>query len=142
MATDLSLMVEEVQDPQNQLLDILHVPGSSQTALPIHKAILQPAQSVWHTPASCAPTPKCTESRYIVPSKGTVFLFTHPPSNLLVIHLVTKHSRQHHLKSILSDRAAKIVGPFGQKTLLFCGNPVLYCQLPGSVGKIRLSHLL
>lgn len=106
MASALSLPVEDVQDSQDQFLDILQPSRLSRTALPIHGAILQSAQALWHMPASCTPTPKWVECRYFIPSKGTDFLFTHPPPNSLVVHAATECTRQQHFKSAPPDYTA------------------------------------
>lgn len=85
VATTLKLPTEDVRESQSEFLDILQQTGHTRLVLPIHKAILQPAQVIWHTPAFCAPTLKCAECRYLVPAKNTNLLFMHPPPNSLVV---------------------------------------------------------
>lgn len=85
MVTALNLMVEDVKDPQDEFLDILQSKGMARIALPIHKAILQSAQTIWHVPASCTPTPKHMERCYFVPAKDTNFLCIHPLPNAQVV---------------------------------------------------------
>lgn len=58
VAEDLHVPLEEVQGKQRQVLDILHALVLTSVALPINDVILQPAQTVWHTPATCASTPR------------------------------------------------------------------------------------
>ncbi|EMP28684.1 DNA polymerase sigma [Chelonia mydas] len=107
MATALNLPVEDVYDPENQFLDILQPPGLSCTAFPIHGALMQPAQAIRPSPASCSPIPKLAEHHYFIVSKGTNFLFNPFPPNLLVLQAVTECSCQQHFCSTLPDRAAK-----------------------------------
>lgn len=70
MAFDLGIPLEEVQDQLDQLLNILQPHGLTHVALPIHNAVLQPAEAVWHMLVSCTCTPKRVEGRYFVLAKG------------------------------------------------------------------------
>lgn len=70
--------------------------GFIRVVLPINKAILEPARLTWHTPATCAPTPKKAEKKYLVPARGAEFLFTYPAPNSLVIQVAIERSRQQH----------------------------------------------
>lgn len=83
------------------------VPGSltapSQIALRVQKAILQSAQSVWHAPASYAPTPKRVERCFSIPTKDTDFLFTHPQPNSSVVQAAMNKARQQHFRSTPPD---------------------------------------
>lgn len=58
MAGFLNLPAEDVQDPQDKFLDIVQPAGPSHTVLPIHNALLEPAQAVCHTLTSCTSTHK------------------------------------------------------------------------------------
>lgn len=80
VAGDLHVALEEVQNTQRQLLDILQSLVSGRIALPINNSILQPAQTVWHTPAMCMSAPKGVEKRYYVPAKGSQFFFLISPT--------------------------------------------------------------
>lgn len=81
----LNLPEEDVKDLRDEFLDILQPIGPSWVALPIHNTILQPAQVIWHAPASCTPIPKHSERHYFVPAKNSDFLFLHPPPNSMVV---------------------------------------------------------
>lgn len=87
MVTTLKLPAD-VTKLQDEFLNILQLAGSSRIVLPIHKAILQPVETIWHTPASCAPTPKCAECRYLVLTKNTDFL--------TVVQAAMQRTRQQH----------------------------------------------
>ncbi|CAM2103381.1 unnamed protein product [Caretta caretta] len=87
MATALNLPVKDVQVPQNQILDILQSPGPSCTILLIHEnALMQAAQAVWLTLASCAPTPKWACAIISFPRRAqSLSTPTHPSPNSLVV---------------------------------------------------------
>lgn len=121
VAAAFSLTVEQVKDPQNQLLDILQLPGPSLTALPIHEAILQPVQLVRHTPASCAPTPMHAERSHLCPISGHGLPF-HPLTPQLA---GTSSGNQTHLPTSSrvdsSGQGGKKAGPFGRKVYCSMG---------------------
>lgn len=78
MADALHIPLEEVWDSQHQLVDILHASVLTRMALLINDAIFQWACTVWHTPATCAPSLKGVEKKYYVPRKGSEFVFSPP----------------------------------------------------------------
>lgn len=119
MADDLGLLLEEVQDMHHQLLNILQHQGPSWTALPIYEAILQSVQTVWHTPVSCATTPKCAMCYF--GAKGTDFLLSRPPLISLVVHAVMESAHQQHCRSTPLDRSAKKMGLLGKKVYFSAG---------------------
>lgn len=118
MAAALTLLVEDVQDLQNQFLDILQLPGPSCTDLHIHEAILQTAQLAWHALASSAPTSKCAERHYFIPSKDMDFQFIHPPPQF--IH--GPHGDQMHLTETLQGKKLNLLGckVYSSTGLQFC----------------------
>lgn len=82
MAITLNLSAKDVKDAQDEFLDILQPAGPSCIMLPIHNALLQPAQAIWHTMASCTPTPKHADRHYFILAKGIYFLFMPSPPQL------------------------------------------------------------
>lgn len=107
VAEKLQFPLEEVQDSQHKLLDILQRKESSQIALPVNEAILEPARTEWHIPVRCAPTPKRMEKRYFVPAKEVEFLFSDPASDSLVIQTATKRSSQQLPRATCADKVVK-----------------------------------
>lgn len=114
-ATALNLPAEDVKDSQVEFLYILQSAGPSQVVLPIHNAILQPAQAIWHAPASCTLMPKCAERQYFVPAKNTDFLFVHPPSNSLVVQVAIQWARQQHRRTTPPNHVTKTLDLIGHK---------------------------
>ncbi|CAM2112488.1 unnamed protein product [Caretta caretta] len=106
-ATAFNLPAEDVQDPQDQFLDILQPPGSPP---PSHAHsfgyFTTGPDGVAHASLLC-PKRKRAEHRYFVPSKGTDFLFTHPPLKSLIINAATARALQQHFKSTSPARNAK-----------------------------------
>lgn len=58
VADELKIALEEVSETPNELTDILHTSSSSKIALPINATIMDPAKTVWQTPATISPTSK------------------------------------------------------------------------------------
>lgn len=56
-----NLPAEDIKDTHDEFLDILEPISPSRVVLPIHNAVLQPAQAIWQAPASCTPAPKRAE---------------------------------------------------------------------------------
>lgn len=83
-------------------------------ALPINKAILEPAKMIWHTVATCAPTLKRTEEKYFVPSKQAEYLISQPTLNSLELQAVIKRNKQYHPKLMPTDET-KHLDLFGRK---------------------------
>lgn len=73
LASDLQILLGEVQNLQHWLLDVLQLEGPSKVALPINEAILEPERVVWHTPASCAPA--------LIRAKRWYFVSNHHPGS-------------------------------------------------------------
>lgn len=95
MATALNLPAEDVKDPQDEFLDILQPAGASHIALQIHNAILQPAQAIWHVPASCTPTLRHMRGAILSQPRTPIF-FIHLPPNSLVVQVAIQCARQQH----------------------------------------------
>lgn len=103
----LQIPLERIQDSTYELLDILQIAGPNKEILYISEAIMEPANRIQHIPATCAPTLKEVERKYFAPYNRTEYLFSHPAPNSLVVQVVTKLNRLHHLKSTPSDKDAK-----------------------------------
>lgn len=114
-----------------RVLDILQPSGPSQTALLINKASMNPAKTLWHTPGSCASTPKRVKKCYFVPSKGGEFLFLHLLPNSLVVQVATERSRQQYPKAIPCDKGHKQLNLLGRKVFSSTSPSVQGLELSG-----------
>lgn len=135
MAATLKLLTE-VMVFQDEFMDILQPMGPSKVMLLIHRAILQPAQIIWHTPAFCAPTPKHAEQRYFVPAKNTDFLFMHQPSNSLVVQATVQRVRQQHPRVTFPKTGRKKVRPCQPQGIFISWPPIPHSQLSGYTSEI------
>ncbi|KAG6933910.1 complement C3-like, partial [Chelydra serpentina] len=76
VALSQDIPLEKVQETQHRLLKILQPSAPSKIALPINEALLEPADTLWQTPASIPPTCKKAECKYYVPARDVDFLFS------------------------------------------------------------------
>lgn len=118
VTSDLQILLEEIQDPQHQFLDILQPQGPRKLALSISEAVLELARGVWHTLASCVPTSKRAKRRVFGPAK---FLFYHPAPNLLVVQAVAESARSHYQRTISADKGCKRLDLLGRKVFSSAG---------------------
>lgn len=84
-------------------------------ALTINKAILEPARPVWHTPATCLPTPK--EQRSVIMFQPKALNFSSPttPLNSLVVQAAKDRAKQQHSHFTLADKEGKHLDLLGCK---------------------------
>lgn len=92
----LQIPLKEVKDPEHKLLDIL---TSASVVLPINKALLHQAKTVWQTPPTILPNCKRADKKYYVPYKDSDFLFSYPLPNSLVVDAVNECSRHYFSRS-------------------------------------------
>lgn len=104
MAQSQNIPLKELTENQHQLLKILHAASSTKIMLPINNALMEPAESVWQTPAIIPPRCKRAEKKYYVPNKGMDFLFSHPQPNSLVVDVVNQQGKQPKYKSTSRDQ--------------------------------------
>lgn len=75
----IQIPLEEVKDSHHKLLDILQSVTPTQIVLPINEVLLDPAKTVWQTPATVLPTCKLAYKKYYVVRWGLrIFVFPHP----------------------------------------------------------------
>lgn len=69
-----------VSDKSHKSLDILHCSAPDRIAMLINDGLLEPAQSLWPTPAMIAATSKKADRKYQVPTKDFEMFYTlcHP----------------------------------------------------------------
>lgn len=115
MASELKIALEEVLETEHQLTDILQKSSSSEIALPINGAIMEPTKTIRQTPATISPMCKRADRKYYVPSKGSEFLFTYLAPNLLVVEAANQRSKQQHFWSMPFDKESKRLDLFGCK---------------------------
>lgn len=109
VADALQTPLEEVKD------QILYTTSSSKIALPVNKALLDPAKLIWQTLAFISRTCKRADKKYYMPSKDVYFLFSHPSPNSIVVDAVNSHGKPHHAKSTSYDKYLKRFDLFGRK---------------------------
>ncbi|EMP31279.1 hypothetical protein UY3_11599 [Chelonia mydas] len=114
VANSLKILLEEVKESQHKLLDILHTSTSAHIALPINKALFDPAKPIWQPPITILLTYKRADKKY-VPSKDMDFLFSQHYSNSLDVDTVNEHGKQHHTKLTPYDKDWKRLDLFGRK---------------------------
>lgn len=127
VADTLQLPLQEVTKSHHKLLDILHSSSSSRVARPINKALLDPAKTIWQTPASAQPTYKQADKKYYVPVKDTEFLFSCLPPNSIIEDVVNSRGQQH-------EKFTPIVG-FGN-TLTCLGEKLVFPPCFNSTSQI------
>lgn len=93
VAGKLHVPLEEIQDTQPKFLDILHSSAPPRITLSSNNAILEPAETVWHTPTTCRPTLRGAQKIYYALAKGSEFLFSPPLPNSLVVQAATERAR-------------------------------------------------
>ncbi|EMP24347.1 hypothetical protein UY3_18585 [Chelonia mydas] len=94
VAISQDIPLEDVRETQHRLLKILQPSVPSKIALPINEALLEPADTLWQTPASIPPTCKRAERKYYVLAEDIDFLFSHPQPNSLVVEAATHRTKQ------------------------------------------------
>ncbi|EMP38512.1 hypothetical protein UY3_04297 [Chelonia mydas] len=115
VADSLQIPLEEVGESQHTLLDILQWSPSSQVALPINKALLDPAKSIWQTPTMIPSIYKWADEKYYILAKDSEFLFTYPKPNSLVVEAMNEHGR-HHVKATSYHMDQKRLDLFSRRT--------------------------
>ncbi|XP_065432834.1 zinc finger protein Rlf isoform X8 [Chrysemys picta bellii] len=115
VASDLRINLEVVTEQQHELTNILQPPSSSRVALPINAALLEPAKSIWQTPATSLPTCKQADRKYFISPKGSEFLFTHPAPNSLVVDATNQRAKQQYSHSAPPNKDSKRLDLFGRK---------------------------
>lgn len=78
VAQSQNITHEEVTENQHQLLKILHPAFTTKIAVLVNDASMEPAETIWQTPATIPPTSKITDRKYYVLNKGMDFLFSYP----------------------------------------------------------------
>ncbi|CAM2097689.1 unnamed protein product [Caretta caretta] len=106
--------LEEVQETQHRLLKMLQPSAPSKIALPINKALLEPADTLANSNFFITNLKK-TERKYYVPAKDADFLFSHPQPNSLVMDAVAQWTKQPQYRPILQDKDLKNLDVFGRK---------------------------
>ncbi|EMP37873.1 hypothetical protein UY3_04938, partial [Chelonia mydas] len=74
---------------------------------PINSAIMDPAKTIWQTPATSTPTCKQADRKYFIPSKGSEFLFTHPAPNSLAVEAANQKNKHQFPRSIPTVKDSK-----------------------------------
>lgn len=115
----LDISLSALPETQHKLQDILQVSPTAKIVLPINASIMDPAKTIWQTPATVPPSCKMSDKKYYVLSKGAEFLFIHPTPNLLVIEAVSQKGKQHQSKTTPSDKDWKRLDSFRRKAYSF-----------------------
>ncbi|EMP36978.1 Integrin alpha-8 [Chelonia mydas] len=115
VALSQDIPLEEVQETQHKLLRILQPSAPSKIALPINEALLEPADTLWQTPASLLPTCRKAERKYYAPAKDADFLFSHPQMNSLIMDAVTQRTKQPQYQPTPQDKDVKCLDVFRRK---------------------------
>ncbi|EMP27626.1 hypothetical protein UY3_15272 [Chelonia mydas] len=115
VALSQDIPLEEVQETQHRLFKILQPSVPSKIVLPINEALIEPADTLWQTPASILPTCKKAEREYYVPAKDVDFLFSHPQPNSLVVDAVTHWMKQPHCRPTAQEKDLKRLDLLGRK---------------------------
>lgn len=76
IADSLQIPLEEVKEPNYQLLDILYTASSGHFALPVNDALLDSTKVIRDTLTTILPTCKRGDKKYYVPSKDSIFIFS------------------------------------------------------------------
>lgn len=88
LVASLDISSAELPQTQHKFTDILQASPSAKIALPINSAIMDPAKTIWQTPATIPPSCKSLDRKSYVPAKGAEFLPTRPALNSLVVEAV------------------------------------------------------
>uniref|UniRef100_A0A8C8SH48 Cilia and flagella associated protein 92 (putative) n=1 Tax=Pelusios castaneus TaxID=367368 RepID=A0A8C8SH48_9SAUR len=86
----MAIPIQETNESHHKLLNILQSRSSTRMSLPMDKALLEPAEQIWQTPASIPSTNRKVERRYHIPARESAYLFSHPPPNSLVMEAAKK----------------------------------------------------
>lgn len=122
MAVALHIQVELMQENTCKLLDLLQMLALGRVALPINEAVLELEKTLWHMPASLAPTSKCTDKHCHVLMQALGSFFPHSSPNSLVVTEANERSCQGKFKSTSQEKEPKRLDSLRRK----CIPPSLY----------------
>ncbi|XP_050788117.1 uncharacterized protein LOC127039037 [Gopherus flavomarginatus] len=111
----MNLQVEEVPEIEDPVVDILSADAPTRVVLPFIRTIQANADTIWQSPALIPPTARGVERKYMVPSKGYEYLYTHPPPCSLVVQSVNKRECHGQQAPAPKSKEARRMNLLGRK---------------------------
>ncbi|EMP36414.1 hypothetical protein UY3_06396 [Chelonia mydas] len=119
VAQNLSMQSEKVLEKTDPMVDIL-VPEGPSRLCPLLRLSITPLRCGKHPPLF-SPTVKGVERKYIVPSKGYEYLFTHLQPGTLVVGAANQKERQGQVGLTHKSKEAKKLDFFSRKVYCTAG---------------------